>query len=81
MAAEAVSGQDSDGVSLRPGRFLAPVSSSCPPEYAGVPVREVFAEIDAPTGRRRPRRARGSNPGVFSTPVRPVRCSPGWLMP
>src|SRR6201996_2542668 len=45
MAAEAVSGQDGDGVSL--GRFPAPTSSSCPPEYAGVPIREVFAEIDA----------------------------------
>src|ERR1700761_542616 len=47
MAAEAVSGQDSDETQLRPGGFRASVSSSCPAEYAGVPIREVLAEIDA----------------------------------
>ena len=47
MAAEMVSGQDGDVVPPRPGRSLGPASSSCPPEYAGVPIREVFAEIDA----------------------------------
>src|ERR1700749_1917547 len=47
MAAEAVSDQDSDGAPVRPSRFLTPMSSSCPPEYDGVPIREVLAEIDA----------------------------------
>ncbi|HEY0718103.1 MAG TPA: hypothetical protein VGD68_10845, partial [Streptosporangiaceae bacterium] len=31
---------------LRPTRYLGP-GSSCPPEYAGIPVRELFAQIDA----------------------------------
>jgi hypothetical protein len=31
---------------LQPTRYLGP-ASSCPPEYAGVPVRDLFAQIDA----------------------------------
>src|ERR1700759_2931074 len=31
---------------LRPGLYLVP-ESECPPEYAGLPIREVLARIDA----------------------------------
>src|ERR1700744_6014251 len=71
-----VSGQDGDGVPPRPGRSLGPASSSCPPEYAGVPIREVFAEIDAArreraaaiSGERRPAVFLSRDPGPSARP-------------
>ena len=51
MAAEMIPGEGSADPlplgALRPTSYLGPVPSSCPPEYAGVPVRELFARIDA----------------------------------
>ena len=50
MAAEMIPGEGSADPlplgALRPTSYLGPVSS-CPPEYADVPVRELFARIDA----------------------------------
>lgn len=48
--AETIPASDSDGcpppAGLQPTSYLGPVSS-CPPEYAGVPVRDVVAQINA----------------------------------
>ena len=58
---------------LRPTTYLGP-ESSCPPEYAGVPVREVLARIEAER-RQRAKAGQGESLGAGFLP-RPAAATP-----
>jgi hypothetical protein len=62
---------------FEPGLYLVP-DSGCPPEYAGVPLRELFAQIDAARQERAARGNGGEPAGGIPNPAR--RVSAGfWL--